>query len=209
MMLIGSILLFILPLITSKLIKRDYENKVYYALQIEEAGLPFEETARMVAKELNMKLEGQVGELQDHFMMYTNKNKLQSRDLGAEFDTHAKIRWSEEQVPQKRLYTRNAVEGPKVNLARIPKIVAAAERDPNVTLIAAKLGITDPGFKNQWHLVDTQHIGNDMNITGVVSTFNLVAARNHRKGSNCRISRRWTGLQSYRSQGQFLGRGFV
>ncbi|RKO93571.1 peptidase S8/S53 domain-containing protein, partial [Blyttiomyces helicus] len=79
------------------------------------------------------------------------------------------VEWVERQVLKKRLFKRGAIPSE----ARAPENDGLSPRAPapappiRVKEIMNRLGIHDPGFPNQWHLLNSDQPGNDLNLTGV------------------------------------------
>lgn len=125
--------------------KRDYENRRYFALKIR---TNTENLASDLGNSLKLRFEGRVGNLPNHFLYSSLLIHLEKRDVSLEtdIDKDPAIIWSQEQIPQKRLFKRDGYSWKELR---------------------ARHNITDPGFENQWHLHNTEHPGNDINVTGV------------------------------------------
>ena len=84
------------------------------------------------------------------------------------------ILWSQKQVPKRRLHKRLPPPpvGPRQDAPAeqgdgndvSPEQKAATER---LDMVATTLEISDPIFREQWHLLNTVQLGHDLNVTGV------------------------------------------
>lgn len=167
---------------------RDYEVNDYYALHIH----PFS-SAHDVASHLGLILEGQLGELQHHYLFRTrkrsqdlvgeamveHKRRKRKRDLVYHNDLldavllHQKQRlkppMQKRTVPAPPQPQSRADDGAphRVPVAQLDNNDRPAE-DPAVTRgkeIAAALNINDPIFQEQWHLYNAVQPGHDLNVT--------------------------------------------
>ena len=132
--------------------KRDPERD-YYTLNI-----PGDDstTAHHVARSLNVRLEGVVGELKDWYMVSSPKPLYQKRETEdrvlAAFQHYKTLglskrdgHWEKVQSIDKQVLRKRTKRGP------IPEDVAKAQiKDAQQTL-----KIADPWFDQQWHLVNT------------------------------------------------------
>ena len=154
---------------------RNYDANDYYVLHLERDTSPAE-----VARSLDLSHEGVLGEMKDHHVFVTKKaehdvvkrgltemrrrkRSVDERHLldGVKFSQKQKLRkpW-EKRVPPRQLGPWNQ---------------AAYKRDVQTTEWAVKkqsdaaqtLQISDPIFKEQWHLLNTVEVGNDVNVTDV------------------------------------------
>lgn len=140
----------------AKLHKRDYEGNAYFAIQLTPSDRKWEEMAQELATELSLQVEGQIGQLKDHYLFYAPTRDLERRGIPVDvaLDSHSLVSWSEQQLPTQRLYKRDFLSD--AHSVRL-----------NVSAIALKLHIEDPGFDREWHIINQNQIGHDMNITGV------------------------------------------
>ncbi|KAI9322267.1 peptidase S8/S53 domain-containing protein [Dichotomocladium elegans] len=165
-------------------IKRSPDRR-YYTLYIPSSK---ESIAIQVADALGVRLEGTVGELTTYYMVstpgdaYLHKRGLDETDpvvatfnarkqhrLAKRDDNSSEAFWDhvhrlDPQVPKKRV-KRSVL--PEHLSKREPPFV-----EPNPAKLTFEdaqetLGIHDPGFLNQWHLVNQENFGNDINVTGV------------------------------------------
>ncbi|KAI9276293.1 peptidase S8/S53 domain-containing protein, partial [Sporodiniella umbellata] len=139
--------------------KRDYARMNYYTVRIENS--EDEGSLQKVAFYLNAKLEGKVGELDNYYWIsipkerdegdiLTKYEKLKKRDILPVYDIQL-------QTPSRRLFKRT----PLINIQQ--------ELLLNQQNVKKSLAISDPGFERQWHLINTQEKGHDLNLTGVWS----------------------------------------
>ena len=164
---------------------RDHDNFDYFSVHLEPSVSPFE-----VAQSLGAKCEGPIGELPDHYTFSSPKingphiqntlDELRKRrrrrglpaaTLESRSGLHA-IKWSEKQRLKSRLVKRippPPLMGRQASTQDQPeydaKEIEAAQQRLNDTM--ATLEIDDPIFREQWHLLNTQQPGHDMNVTGV------------------------------------------
>ncbi|KAJ5172987.1 hypothetical protein N7492_005580 [Penicillium capsulatum] len=167
--------------IATTLHPRSHDTRDYFALQLDSSTSPDN-----VEQLLGARHEGQIGELADHHTFslpreessafntllddLRNERKLRrrsGRDLsprsGNPFDG---ILWSEKLArPRQRLQKR--VPPPPISVAER----GTREVDPQAmkaqNQVMSTLGITDPIFKDQWHLFNTADPEHDLNVTGV------------------------------------------
>ncbi|KAI9319099.1 peptidase S8/S53 domain-containing protein [Dichotomocladium elegans] len=153
-------------------LKRDYENRLYYTLY---TPTPDPQAAALVAEQLHARFEGPVGELDRYYWISQarsrkrdddNSNDLllhferlkaeaRGRDKKRQFSALDQVQRVDPQVPKRRLVKR----------ATIPK---RQDEEPLPSPPDA-LDIHDPGFEQQWHLVNQEQRGHDINVTGVWS----------------------------------------
>lgn len=134
--------------------KRDYDNRYYYTLHTVEANAA--ESAKQVARDLGATFEGQVGELDNYYMISIPKTQQDSIVHHFKKREYSLVDQIQPQVPTKRLYKRappppvieNTDEEYKLN-GGIPSLDDAN----GFQSIKNILDIKDPGFDNQWHLV--------------------------------------------------------
>jgi kexin len=159
-MLVQRSLLLLLSTYYCTIVKRDYDVYTYYAFQIDSGSHP-----EAIGQELNLHLQGQIGELKDHYLYYGSKASIEKRDVPLEshIETHPQIKWAEIQIPQQRLFRRGSAPSLDPNASRITDRSVT----PNMTDIRRKFNINDPGFDQQWHLVNQKDYGHDLNVTGV------------------------------------------
>ncbi|KAJ3013273.1 pheromone processing endoprotease [Thoreauomyces humboldtii] len=168
----------------------DHANFHYFAAKLSHADTEpssLHRRAEDIASDLGYRAIGRVGQLPDYVMFAKEKTatekqrniKQRNRDLSEadtaseepseEAQSHAEIigsvtdvAWVQVQIPKTRLYRRGPVPD------SIPERDSDARGGPlRIGDIMTELSIADPGFMNQWHLVNQITIGNDLNVTGV------------------------------------------
>jgi kexin len=106
-----------------------------------------------VARRLSLHYEGQLGELEDHYLFSATKGLEVHSTLRKRSDEDYGILYLEQQRP-KKLYKRSLL----------------SERDDPPSLVselARDLEISDPLFPVQWHLLNPVQLGHDVNVTGL------------------------------------------
>ncbi|KAI7898804.1 peptidase S8/S53 domain-containing protein [Cokeromyces recurvatus] len=178
-----SFLIFINSLFAYKIQKRDYENRQYFTLHtIRPNDI---KTAKQVASQLNATFEGQVGELSHYYWISIPASIDTHQDLVNRFVNLQKKRnhpsWLvdqiEPQIPKRRLFKRapppplpvieNEEEEYKLNGGNFT--VPSLDDINGFEKMKELFQIKDPGFDRQWHLINTQERGHDLNVTGVWS----------------------------------------
>lgn len=157
--------------------KFDHDANDYYVIHLDEATTPAQ-----MALRLGMVHEGCMGELTDHHIFRARKeghdvvkravqeHRLRTRGVGNSssepldgvlFSEKLKLRrpWQKRVV----LPDPNAAEAPALE-ARQDPVEWAVEKQRK---IAETLGIHDPIFHEQWHLINTVQVGHDINVTDV------------------------------------------
>ena len=157
---------------------RNYEENDYFTLHLRS-----EQSPEDVARALNLRNEGQVGELKDHYMFSAKRGTHNAESLLSDLNMKRRKRdvlpegldgvlWHTKSKLKKRHVKRlppplparadNVIPGPA---AAGP--ISNAEATTKKLEVATKLGITDPIWNDQWHLYNTEQIGHDINVTGV------------------------------------------
>lgn len=157
---------------TSELRPRNYESNDYYVLHLERSTAPAQ-----VAKRLALEHEGQLGELADHHVFSARrdtidvvgtalKQRRSIRKRGAgDFDPLDHVKFAQKQKLKPRLEKREVRDWPAVASRQgPPEDNAATIRQQEV---ATALSISDPIFKEQWHLFNPVEVGHDVNVTDV------------------------------------------
>lgn len=154
-------------------IARDYDNNDYYVLHLDGSIQPDDVAAR-----LGLTHEGQLGELTDHHVFRSDKHerdivkdevrarRRRKRDMGG-YDILDGVLLTTKQEARSHLQKRIIPPRPAADLApRGPQKPdsAAVVTQENVM---RDLGISDPIFRDQWHLYNTQQVGHDVNVTGL------------------------------------------
>ena len=159
--------------------RNDHSNYDFYAIQFDTQAWPQHnskinriEQAKATGDALGLIYVDQVGELRDYFLFAAPKTSTNGESMASvEASHHVErraleqpyVKWVERQLPQKRLFKRDAssfyVTG-KEGMNAISKRI-----DPGLaTTLVAKLNIKDPWFSNQWHLANVQEQTHDMNV---------------------------------------------
>ncbi|KAI8647352.1 peptidase S8/S53 domain-containing protein [Parasitella parasitica] len=153
--------------------KRDYSKRSYYTVHTLKPNDRI--SADLIAHEMGGQIEGQVGELSQYYWMSISKDSkdvLQHyKKLKRSFDSM--VVDVQPQIP-KRLHKRapppvieNKNDEYRLNGETIP---LPSLDDPNgFQLVKDALSIKDPGFDRQWHLINREERGHDVNVTGVWS----------------------------------------
>jgi kexin len=158
--------------------QRDYESEDYYVLHLEQGTLPSQ-----IADRLGLSHKGQLGELVDHHIFSTHKQdedvvhtalkerKRRRRALG-DRDLLDGVQFAQKQKLKPRMEKRAAIP-PKPEWYVEEEMVRRQEEGPVQAAMARQqgamktLGIADPIFNEQWHLINTVEVGNDVNVTDV------------------------------------------
>ena len=151
-----------------------HETNDYYVLHLDEGVSP-----KDVAQRLGLAHEGPLGPVDCHHIFSGPKaehdvvdtelkeRKRRRRAFGTS-DILDGVRASQKQVARRRLHKRVIPPSP-ANMA--PPLVARGSPDAAVVKLQtdtmATLGIQDPIFREQWHLINVDQVGHDVNVTGV------------------------------------------
>lgn len=168
---------------TSTLKKRDYASKDYYAVHVDK-----DSSIDTVAARLGLAVHGQIGELQDHYLLegpkqsqdvvrtaiqHRKRNRRRGVNSVNEFDALDSVLLAQKQQLRRRLFKRDA-PGPFTLDPRLESLRRADSKIPPVNTyaetnikIAKELGIKDPIYQEQWHHFNSVQIGHDLNVTGV------------------------------------------
>ncbi|KAI9029834.1 peptidase S8/S53 domain-containing protein [Phycomyces nitens] len=188
---------------------RDHKNRLYYTLYTPHADA---NAAFLVAQHMDVRFEGQVGELPNYYWISTpispNHSKRQSSNdstvarflqlksqvtRSAKRDVYAealgRIERLDPQVPRRRLFKRSALpidrrqtqedifRDSPVEENVFEEMQENGEFSTNIMLdlpggyeaFKERLAIKDPGFDKQWHIINRDHRGHDINVAGVWS----------------------------------------
>ncbi|OCK77119.1 KEX1 protease precursor [Lepidopterella palustris CBS 459.81] len=150
---------------------RNYATHDYYAIHLSPSTSPLE-----IATHLGVAYEGKIGAIPDHYLFKAPKQDVdlvedavqelkrrrRKRDVAVEPHPLDAIRYNKKQKLKPRMWKRSVLD-PLVTKAGPPIGDAVSiQRE-----IANQLQIEDPIFNDQWHLFNTQILGNDLNITDV------------------------------------------
>nr|CAG8554312.1 7503_t:CDS:2 [Entrophospora candida] len=153
--------------------KRDYDKRFYYAIEVENDSIV---TPKVLENLLDVKHEGIIGELDNYHLFSSAKEDVV---IGVD-DTSNKLKEirkrsmeSSSMINKRSLEVVDGILTVDKQILRKrhkrvplpPKNNNLDELDPED--IGISLGISDPGFKYQWHLINPNEIGNDINITGI------------------------------------------
>ncbi|CDM37937.1 hypothetical protein DTO013E5_7217 [Penicillium roqueforti] len=164
--------------VSANLHPRSQETRDFFALQLDDTTSPSH-----IAQILGARHEGQIGQLDGHHTFslpreqtpqfdtllndLRTRRKLRRRSgaIGSSDDPLDKILWSHKIAPaRQRLQKRlPPVSVPYKSLDKREDAQAVAFRKDAMST----LGITDPIFKEQWHLINTKQPGHDLNVTGL------------------------------------------
>lgn len=170
--------------VSANLQSRSQETRDFFALHLDDTISPSH-----IAQVLGARHEGQVGQLDGHHTFSF------PRDQSPEFDTllddlrtKRKLRRRSDDGeiasrgtsddPLDRILWSHKLDPPRQRLhKRLPPVAVPYEsldkRKEDAQVVAfqkktmSSLGISDPIFKDQWHLLNTIQPGHDLNVTGV------------------------------------------
>ncbi|KAI9497583.1 peptidase S8/S53 domain-containing protein [Zychaea mexicana] len=162
----------------SNIVRRS-QDRDYYTLHVPQVDHDAShEAAHHVARSLGAQFEGMVGELESYYMISVPKSNLHKRSIYDEdpivaaFQARKQLSKRDE---DQRHWDRVQRIDPQVPRRRSKR--AALPREPPFTEITQGqailedaqrvLDIKDPGFSRQWHLVNQEIFGNDINVTEV------------------------------------------
>ena len=171
-MLRSALLLLTCATLGSSVIRRarDYEKRDYYVLELRPDGpIPSEKQIAFIEQSLGFEYEEKLGEIENHHVFSKLKHngdavaehkdhlRLVKRDLDAADNFEGTVIFSEKQKV-KRLFKRG--QGPEGDISRRQHIDGDSEKPHKIGVsgdmysqLAKELGIRDPIFKDQWHLV--------------------------------------------------------
>ncbi|CAK7229502.1 pheromone processing endoprotease [Sporothrix curviconia] len=158
-------------------IHRDHDTNDYYVLHLDPETSPDQ-----VALHLGLVHEGQLGELVDHHVFSSDKTELdvvkreltehkrRKRELSAMAgrSTLDGVLFAQKQVLRKP-WEKRVIPPRDPSLPPLQAKANAAPAHPEtvakLTQVADTLGIKDPIFKEQWHLINTLYPTHDVNVT--------------------------------------------
>ena len=160
----------------SNLRTRDYDAQDYYVLHLDSTTPPSQ-----VALQLGFTYEGKLGELQDHHIFSCHKQegdlvhtalkerRRRKRSIGGS-DILDGVKFAQKQKIKARMEKRGPLPPPPAGYAA--PIEERQESPAEAVLakqaaVAAALGIQDPIFHEQWHLLNPVQVGHDVNVTDV------------------------------------------
>lgn len=169
--------------VSANLHSRSQESRDFFALHLDDTTSPSH-----IAQVLGARHEGQIGQLDGHHTFslpreqssqfdtllsdLRTKRKLRRRSggdiasRGTSDDPLDKILWSHKIAPARQRLQKRL---PPVSVPY--KALEKRREDPQVVAFQkntmSSLGISDPIFKEQWHILNTVQPGHDLNVTGV------------------------------------------
>lgn len=157
--------------LASKLTKRHYATHNYYVLEHNPlAGVSLAEAARA----LGVEVVEQAGQLANHWLVRAEKPPIHKRDTDPVLETFASFSRTLESRGEGSFWNRDIASSIKVLLPQTlrqrvkrapPPPVFDDERPESSQTIASRIGILDPEFTRQWHLVNDESPNNMMNVT--------------------------------------------
>lgn len=156
--------------------KRSYDTHDYYVLEHNPAGpTSLDDVSRM----LGVDVIEQAGELLDHWLVRVQKTSIEARDDEPQdlvLDTfhNLKVRAGIERRSEDA-EARNFADSvkylsrqiPRQRVKRAPPPIRPPDIDTTARGVAQRLGIQDPMFPQQWHLVNDEFPVHMMNVTSV------------------------------------------
>lgn len=163
---------------------RDHDSNDYFALHLDPSTPPAQ-----VARLLGAKHEGQIGELADHHtfsvpksrgvdadvLLETLRTRRRKKRALPEADSDKtdldSILWSQKLEQKQRLQKR--IPPPPIDgwenrhAARQGSSDSSGEGKLRLKEIMDSLELYDPTFPQQWHLFNSEVLGNDLNVTGL------------------------------------------
>jgi kexin len=152
---------------------RNFDSHDYFALHLDGDASPHE-----LAQSVGAQLEGPIGQLADHYTISTPKEhgpvvesglrELRKKRRKRGLQSASGVLWYQKQSLRPRLVKRTPSrsdprQGRPSTDRPLPNPIAVEALDS----IAKTLGIHDPIFKDQWHILNTIQLGHDLNVTGV------------------------------------------
>ncbi|KAI8328486.1 peptidase S8/S53 domain-containing protein [Chlamydoabsidia padenii] len=181
----SATLIYFVWVASAAIIKRD-PSRQYYTLHFPQ-GHSEDDTqqhAQQIASSLGTRYEGPVGELKTYFVVSSFSPTITERSVYtsssdqvdpvlASFEHQKKnhvlskrdpaksVAWSKVQRIDKQILKRRSKRAviPRAPILNSGKLVLEDAK--------TSLGIKDPGFTDQWHLINQEDVGNDINITSV------------------------------------------
>lgn len=169
--------------------RRTYDTHVYYVAEIDpRAGASLDECAAAFGVEIVER----AGELENHWLVRRAKQVVERRDQREDPVLQAFERLRSRSSSSSSFWTRSTAHLDR-RVAGAVKYLSRQElrqrikrddrfiRDPappppnantpynlsSIAEVSSRFGISDPEFKNQWHLVDEEFSEHQMNITGL------------------------------------------
>lgn len=165
---------------------RDYDSKNYFIVELNTSAStqPLQE---FVAKHKgNYHLEHELQGLAHHYIFSIDKNHPHNEFLGnLNSNRHSLMKRSQgyeehydyfvgnvdlksvHMLPPKKLERRMPVPVTKEDVLQAKRMEIVDSSQEVIKKVSEKLHINDPIFIDQWHLVNSQYPGNDVNVTGL------------------------------------------
>lgn len=154
---------------------RNFDSHDYFAIHLDELVSPLG-----IAQSIGAQLEGPIGQLPDHYTFSAPKDRSglvearlhalrkERRKRGTQ--DGAGVLWHQKQKLRRRLVKR-IPSSPLSGRRQGRPPANAPNPDPSAVKalddIANTLEISDPIFKDQWHILNTIQLGHDLNVTGI------------------------------------------
>jgi len=161
--------------------KRTYDTHSYYVLR-HNPSIPYAASLDDVVNSLDVELVEQAGELQDHWVVKRRRHAgdLAARDasdpvlsrfesLKATAASPAVPRSEREDIARRVVSSVEylSLQSLRRRVKRAPPPALPPPHEPQSKVVADRLGIQDPLFPKQWHLVNDEFPQFMMNVTGV------------------------------------------
>ncbi|TFK35484.1 peptidase S8/S53 domain-containing protein [Crucibulum laeve] len=148
--------------------KRSYDTRDYYVVEhspLVNAGAPLDD----VATALGLKLEGKVGELDNHYLLSAPKSVHGLHSRSEHSDRVLEAFESLKARASSRLVSRSegALHARSIVSSRAPPPIRRPLSSESSRAISERLGIQDPMFSKQWHLVNDDYPEHMMNVAPV------------------------------------------
>lgn len=158
---------------------RDYNNRIYYAVELEPGTNP---EAFLDSRGSDWRFEQPLGSLENHYLYSVEKNSESAdlvhgiRDKPIEQTLKEQSNISLNKRSERLLYKRDLqnngvaslqVLGKKKLYKRAPPVHPVDSALIPLENAIQDLGLNDPIFREQWHLINYMEPGNDLNITDV------------------------------------------
>jgi len=148
--------------------RRTYHSHDYYVIELDpHHGLSLSEVAQI----LQVEVVEQAGQLQNHWLVRAEKPEINSRGLNDRILDTFKNLQSQSLSPRSEHVARHVTSSvkylskqePRQRVKRAPPPISPSSS----RTVADRLGIADPLFKDQWHLVNENFPEHMMNVTPI------------------------------------------
>lgn len=144
---------------------RSFETHDIVVLHLAEGAAPTN-----VARELAIEYSGPVGELPDHHVFSIPKEQKLDADTLL-IPNKAHTLWGTKLGVGEKLHRRRTFPSHTQPPPRVQEALRLGQANHDAVRaqarVASQLGISDPRFESQWHLMNTIQPGNDLNVSGV------------------------------------------